>query len=169
MTIEELLAALPNDDFQRVDDQTITHQGYSFFSLPQGRHLLVVGQAQPSAPLLLSPESDYTRQADSLGVSRESKIGRGEFDDRYVIRDETRAADRLLTDSVINLVTGLEPFVELEVRRTGVDPARLPTLKTSSRSSRGSRRQPEKIRQPDRSNQSLNTFTGRSRVVYNGS
>lgn len=76
--------------------------------------LLVLHQGAP-AQLLLAPESDYTRKADSLGVSEESKIGSSDFDQKYVIRDTRGKAKDVLTAEVLSLVEALEPFVELEL------------------------------------------------------
>ena len=77
--------------------------------------LLLVAHRGAPAALLLAPESDYTRSADSLGVSDESKIGSSDFDQKYVIRDTGGKAKQLLTPEVVALVEQMEPFTELEL------------------------------------------------------
>jgi hypothetical protein len=84
------------------------------FEASAGSLLLVAHQGAP-ASLLIAPESDYTRSADSLGVSDESKIGSDDFDQKYVIRDSGGKARAMLTPEVIALVQALEPFTELEL------------------------------------------------------
>lgn len=76
--------------------------------------VLIVCQVPASASLLVAPESDYTRAADSLGVSDESKIASASFNEKYVIRDPDGQAQQMLTNEVANLVESLDPFVELE-------------------------------------------------------
>ena len=77
--------------------------------------VLLVADHPAKASLLLAPESDYTQQADKIGVSEESKIGQGDFDERYVIRDPDDKAATVLTSDVVATITALEPFVELEM------------------------------------------------------
>lgn len=77
--------------------------------------LLLVAHQGSRVPLLVAPESDYTRQADSLGVSEESKIGFSDFDQKYVVRDGTGKAKSVLTSEVLTLVEAMEPFTELEL------------------------------------------------------
>lgn len=119
MQLQSLIDSLASlSEVEVEDDNRVSYQGLSFFlDIPQGRKLLIVAQAKPGYRILLSPESDYTRRADELGVSDETKIGRSEFDTRYVIRDEEKKADAMLTEDVISLITELEPFVELELTR----------------------------------------------------
>jgi hypothetical protein len=84
------------------------------FDVSSSSMLLVAHQGAP-ASLLLAPESDYTRHAESLGVSDESKIGSAAFDQKYVIRDTGGKAKDILTSEVVALVEALEPFTELEL------------------------------------------------------
>jgi hypothetical protein len=84
------------------------------FKVSSSSLLLVAHQGAP-ATMLLAPESDYTRKAESLGVSDESKIGSSAFDQKYVIRDTGGKAKDLLTPQVVAMVEALEPFTELEL------------------------------------------------------
>lgn len=95
--------------------QALTYQDLRFtFEVSPSSLLLVAHQGAP-AHILLAPESDYTRSAESLGVSDEAKIGSSEFDQKYVIRDVAGQAKQMLTPAVIRLVEALEPFIELEL------------------------------------------------------
>ena len=95
--------------------QGLTYQNIPLtFEVSPASLLLVAHQGAP-APLLLAPESDYTRKAESLGVSDEAKIGSSEFDAKYVIRDEAGQAKKMLTPEVVTLVREMEPFTELEL------------------------------------------------------
>lgn len=100
-----------------VQDDTLEFEGLKISLRGDAQEiLLVVGQGA-RASLLLAPESNYTRQADKLGVSGESKIGRSDFDDRYVIRDPDHQAGQILSDPFIAAVVALEPFTELELSK----------------------------------------------------
>lgn len=96
-------------------EKSLTYQGLKFtFEVTSTSVLLVAHQGAP-AELLLAPESDYTRTADSLGVSEEAKIGSEAFDQKYVIRDNDGKAQEILKPEVVELVEKLGPFVELEL------------------------------------------------------
>lgn len=108
------------DQISQHSDVHSTPQGVevdnvSFTLQTSGSRLLVVAPQRPGARILLSPESDYTRSADQIGVSAEAKVGQAEFDARYVVRDEDGKASALLNDEVRQIVTSLEPFTELEL------------------------------------------------------
>lgn len=114
MTTESLLQELAKTDGFSVADQTATFEDIPFLvSLRDGK-LLTVAKLKPKGPLLLSPESDYTRSADRLGLSQESKVGQADFDDAFVIRDPDNRADELLSTEVRALVLALGSFFELE-------------------------------------------------------
>lgn len=106
---------LPNS--RKIADDQLEYRGYRlFFSEPQEGMLLVVVRTPPRARLLLAPETDYSRRADSIGVSQEVKIGVQDVDDAYVIRCEDRdTARELLSDRVLERLKALEPIVELEL------------------------------------------------------
>ncbi len=93
----------------------LTHKDIKLTYEVSGSSLLLVAHVVSPAQILLAPESDYTRQADSIGVSEESKIGSSDFDQKYVIRDAHGKAKDVLTDDVAALVEGMAPFVELEL------------------------------------------------------
>lgn len=116
MTNETFAKAVEaHSDMSADGNRGLTYQGLELtYDISPSSMLLVVHQGT-SAQLLLAPESDYTRQADSLGVSEESKIGSSEFDGRYVIRDAHGKAKEVLTPDVVALVEELAPFVELEL------------------------------------------------------
>ena len=95
-------------------DRAVTYQGERFSYEVSATSLLLVAHKGSAVPLLLAPESDYTRQADELGVSEESKIGTADFDEKYVIRDTTGKAKEFLTAETRTLIEALAPFVELE-------------------------------------------------------
>lgn len=83
--------------------------------VPEGK-LLIVARANPSHKLLVCAESSLTQQMDKLGVSNEIKVGRPEFDGRYVVKNCTvEEAQRTLTDDFIDTLRGLEPWVEFEM------------------------------------------------------
>lgn len=95
-------------------DRSVTFQSLRFTYEVNPTNILLVAHQGSKVPVLLAPESDYTRQADELGVSEESKIGTASFDQKYVIRDTTGGAKELLTSSIQEQVESLAPFVELE-------------------------------------------------------
>lgn len=111
----DLIDKLP--DARKLGDDQAEYRSYKlFFSEPQEGMLLVVVRTPPRARLLLAPETDYSRKADSIGVSQEVKIGVQEVDDAYVIRCEDRdTARELLSDRVLERLKALEPIVELEL------------------------------------------------------
>lgn len=83
--------------------------------VPEGK-LLIVARAQPSHKLLICAESNLTQEMDKLGVSGELKVGRPEFDGRYVVKNATlEEARATLTDEFIDTLRGLEPWVEFEM------------------------------------------------------
>lgn len=83
--------------------------------VPEGK-LLIVARVQPSHKMLICAESNLTQQMDRLGVSGEIKVGRPEFDGRYVVKNATVAeAQTTLTDEFIDTLRGLEPWIEFEM------------------------------------------------------
>lgn len=83
--------------------------------VPEGK-LLVVARANPAHKMLICAESNLTQQMDKLGVSGEIKVGRPEFDGRYVVKNATVDEARgTLTDDFIDTLRGLEPWVEFEM------------------------------------------------------
>lgn len=102
----------------KVDGEGRVKVSASEFTLhDSGEALLIVGHEGARANLLLAPESDYTREADEIGVSDESKVGESNFDDHFVIRDPDSEAEEFLTEEVRSAVEKLLPFVELEFNR----------------------------------------------------
>ena len=95
-------------------DRAVTFQSLRFTYEVNPTNILLVAHQGSRVPVLLAPESDYTRHADELGVSEESKIGAAAFDQKYVIRDTTGGAKELLTADIQKQVEQLAPFVELE-------------------------------------------------------
>jgi hypothetical protein len=98
------------------------HFGDHYGGLPLTLHMLADGQwlivltAKPQCALRLSPESDLTKQLDSMGISDEHKTGLPHLDDQFVIRADSDAARQLLQQpEVLNHVRELAPFVELEL------------------------------------------------------
>ena len=115
MTNQSLTDALAQEsDITPEGEKSVLCQGTRMTYEVGPTSVLLVAHQGSEVPLLLAPESDYTRQADKIGVSEESKIGTDEFDQKYVIRDTLNQAQRLLTEPVCELVEALEPFVELE-------------------------------------------------------
>ena len=98
-------------------DRAVTYQGERFSYEVSATSLLLVAHKGSAVPLLLAPESDYTRQADELGVSEESKIGTADFDEKYVIRDTTGKAKEFLTAETRTLIEALAPFRARILRR----------------------------------------------------
>lgn len=96
-------------------DRGLTYQNLKFSFEVSPTSLLLVAHQGCKAHLLLAPETEYTRKADSLGVSEESKIGSRDFDHKYVIRDSAGKAEEVLTPEVVALVEAMEPFTELEM------------------------------------------------------
>lgn len=108
-------AASSSSAVQLSGDKSLTCDGVRLTFEVTPHNLLLVAQQGARAELLLAPESDYTRVADSLGVSEEAKIGSQSFDHKYVIRDNHGKAKEILTSEVVELVEELEPFIELEL------------------------------------------------------
>lgn len=107
---------------------TLEHAGTTFqlAFVPEGK-LLVVARALPRHKMLISEESTLTQQMDALGVSGEIKIGRPEFDGRYVVKNATvEEARATLNDDFVDTLRGLEPWIEFEM--TGRDYRLLKTV-----------------------------------------
>lgn len=78
--------------------------------------LLIVARAMPSHQMLICAESNLTQEMDRHGVSDEIKVGRPEFDGRYVVKNVTvDEAKVTLTDEFIDTLRGLEPWIEFEM------------------------------------------------------
>jgi hypothetical protein len=101
---------------QRLKDEGIELDDSLSFQM-EGANVLFVANKPAKADLLLAPESQYTHQADAIGVSKEAKIGESDFDARFVIRDPDGAAGTVLTPEVIAAVEALEPFIELQMSK----------------------------------------------------
>lgn len=117
MTNESLKERLKNEGLTPDSEGDVKLADCSLSVQVSGKSVLFVAKKSAKAELLLAPESDYTHQADQMGVSQESKIGESEFDDRYVIRDPDGQASSVLTADVIAAVEALEPFVELQLSK----------------------------------------------------
>lgn len=117
MTNESLKEYLNQQGLKANGEGVFTLEDLSFSCQVNGKNVLFVANKSARANLLLAPESDYTQQADQIGVSEESKIGCSDFDQRFVIRDPEGQAESVLTDEVVSKVLEMEPFVELEMNR----------------------------------------------------
>lgn len=104
-----------NDQGLSTEGNQVTMSGLRVSFQVQGEKTLFVAACPAKAGILLAPESHYTQQADKIGVSAESKIGEGDFDARYVIRDPDGKASQILSAEVVKSVEALEPFIELEM------------------------------------------------------
>lgn len=112
------------DEISQQQDVRSTPEGFvvdgvTFTLQPSGSRVLAVAASRPKVRLMISPESDYTRSADQIGVSEEAKLGQEEFDARYVVRDPEGRASEVLNDELRQLVTSLDPFTELELGSRG--------------------------------------------------
>ncbi|GMU52786.1 MAG: hypothetical protein AMXMBFR33_19320 [Candidatus Xenobia bacterium] len=90
-------------------------QSFHLGFVPEGK-LLIVARARPRHKLLVCAESHLTQHLDQLGISGEIKLGRPEFDQRYVLKNATvEEARATLDDEFVDTLRGLEPWMEFEM------------------------------------------------------
>lgn len=116
MFVETLMSGLAQEaNVTEIDGQKFNYSGTPALVDVKGNHLLIVFKTGSRHRVLLAPETDYTRQADLIGVHVEGKSGRATFDERYVIRADDATASALFDEELIAKVEALEPFLELEM------------------------------------------------------